>query len=52
MLNASRAAALAALLLALPLLAPAHERDTTQPEDRLVDKFTRFAGSRPTPSRW
>src|SRR5262245_24144103 len=46
MLNASRAAALAALLLALPLLSPAHERDTTQPEDRLVDKFTRFAGSK------
>jgi hypothetical protein len=45
MLNARRAAVLATLLFALPLLAPAHERDTTQPEDRLVDKFTRFAGS-------
>ena len=46
MLNASRAAMLAAVLFGLPLLAPAHERDTTQPEDRLVDKFTRFAGSK------
>jgi len=46
MLNASRAAMLAALLFALPLVAPAHERDATQPEDRLVDKFTRFAGSK------
>jgi hypothetical protein len=46
MLNASRAAVLAALLSTLPLLAPAHERDTAQAEDRLVDKFTRFAGSK------
>ena len=46
MLNASRAAVLAALLLALPLLAPAHERDAGQADDRLVDKFARFAGSR------
>jgi hypothetical protein len=46
MMKASRAAAVATLLLALPLLAPAHERDTAQPEDRLVDKFTRFAGSK------
>ena len=46
MLNASRAAQLAALLLALPLLAPAHERDAGQADDRLVDKFARFAGSR------
>jgi hypothetical protein len=45
MMNASRAAMLAAFLIALPLVAPAHEKDTTQPEDRLVDKFTRFAGS-------
>jgi len=41
-----RAAVLAAFLFALPLVAPAHERDATQPEDRLVDKFTRFAGSK------
>ncbi len=46
MLNASRAAVLAALLLALPLLAPAHERDAGQADDRLVDKFARFAGSK------
>ena len=46
MVNASRAAMLAAFLFALPLAAPAHEKDTTQPEDRLVDKFTRFAGSK------
>lgn len=45
MLNPS-AAVLAALLFALPLLAPAHERDAGQADDRLVDKFTRFAGSR------
>lgn len=45
MLNASRAAAVAALLFALPLVAPAHERDAGQADDRLVDKFTRFAGS-------
>lgn len=46
MLNAQRAAVLAAFLIALPLLAPAHERDVGQPDDRLVDKFARFAGSR------
>jgi hypothetical protein len=46
MLNASRATVLAAVLFAQPLLAPAHERDASEPEDRLVDKFTRFAGSR------
>jgi len=46
MLNAQRAAVLAAFLIALPLLAPAHERDAGQPDDRLVDKFARFAGSR------
>src|SRR5262249_8091934 len=46
MVNASRAAMLAAFLFALPLVAPAHEKDTTQPEDRVVDKFTRFAGSK------
>jgi len=46
MLNASRAAAVAALLFALPLVAPAHERDAGQADDRLVDKFTRFAGSK------
>ena len=46
MLNPSRAAMLAALLFMLPLLAPAHERDAGQADDRLVDKFTRFAGSR------
>jgi hypothetical protein len=45
-LNAQRAAVLAAFLFAQPLLAPAHERDASEPEDRLVDKFTRFAGSR------
>jgi hypothetical protein len=46
MLNAQRAAVLAALLFALPILAPAHERDAGQADDRLVDKFTRFAGSK------
>src|SRR6185503_10019817 len=46
MLNASRAAVLAAFLFALPLAAPAHERDAGQADDRLVDKFARFAGSR------
>jgi hypothetical protein len=46
MLNASRAAVVAALLFALPLVAPAHERDAGQADDRLVDKFTRFAGSK------
>jgi len=46
MLNASRAAVLAALLFALPLIAPAHERDAGQADERLVDKFTRFAGSK------
>jgi hypothetical protein len=46
MLNAHRAAVLAALLFALPLLAPAHERDAGQADDRLVDRFARFAGSR------
>jgi hypothetical protein len=47
MLNApARAAFLASLLLTLPLLAPAHERDAGQADDRLVDKFSRFAGSR------
>jgi len=45
MLNAQRAAVLAAILFA-PLLAPAHERDAGQADDRLVDKFSRFAGSR------
>ena len=46
MLNAQRAAVLAAFLFALPLVAPAHERDAGQADDRLVDKFARFAGSR------
>ncbi|HJY76626.1 MAG TPA: hypothetical protein VKE95_08335 [Burkholderiales bacterium] len=46
MVNASRAAVLAAFLFALPLVAPAHEKDSIPPEDRLVDKFTRFAGSK------
>jgi hypothetical protein len=46
MANAQRAAVLAALLFSLPLLAPAHERDPGQADDRLVDKFARFAGSR------
>ena len=46
MLNASRAAVVAAFLFALPLVAPAHERDAGQADDRLVDKFTRFAGSK------
>jgi len=46
MLNAQRAAVLAALLFALPLVAPAHERDAGQADDRLVDKFARFAGSK------
>jgi len=45
MLNAQRAAVLAAFLFA-PLLAPAHERDAGQADDRLVDKFARFAGSK------
>src|SRR5262245_57086056 len=46
MLNAPRAAVLATLLFTLPLVAPAHERDARDAEDRLVDKFTRFAGSK------
>jgi len=46
MLNAQRAALLAAFLFALPLVAPAHERDASQADDRLVDKFARFAGSK------
>src|SRR5262245_9926484 len=47
MLNAPvRAALLASILFGLPLAAPAHQKDTVQPEDRLVDKFTRFAGSK------
>jgi hypothetical protein len=46
MKNAQRAAVLAAFLFALPLIAPAHERDAGQADDRLVDKFTRFAGSK------
>ena len=46
MLNTHRAAVLAALLFALPLLAPAHERDAGQADDRLVDRFARFAGSK------
>src|SRR3954470_6457310 len=46
MLNAQRAAVLAALLFALPLVAPAHERDAGQADDRLVDQFARFAGSK------
>jgi hypothetical protein len=45
MLNAPvRAALLASLLFGLPLAAPAHQKD--QADDRLVDKFTRFAGSK------
>lgn len=44
--NASRAAVVAAFLFALPLLAPAHEREASQADERLVDKFTRFAGSK------
>jgi hypothetical protein len=45
-LNArARAPLLAALFLALPFAAPAHERDGGQADDRLVDKYTRFAGS-------
>jgi hypothetical protein len=43
---AAHTAWLAALLFALPLLAPAHERDAGQADDRLVDRFSRFAGSR------
>jgi hypothetical protein len=47
MLNApTRAALLAALLLAAPLTVPAHEKDAGQADDRLVDKFARFAGSK------
>ena len=46
MLITSRAAVLAAALFALPLLAPAHERDAGQADDRLVDQFGRFAGSK------
>lgn len=40
------AVVLAALLFALPLAAPAHESSGGQADDRLVDKFSRFAGSR------
>jgi hypothetical protein len=46
MLNAPRAVLLASLLFGLPLTAPAHERDAGQADDRLVDQFTRFAGSK------
>jgi hypothetical protein len=47
MLNApARAALLASLLFTLPLVAPAHEKDAGQADDRLVDKFARFAGSK------
>ena len=47
MLNAHvRAALLASLLFGLPLAAPAHQKDAGQANDRLVDKFTRFAGSK------
>src|SRR3954465_9647258 len=46
MLNAQRAALLAVFLFALPLVAPAHERDASQADDRLGDKFARFAGSK------
>jgi hypothetical protein len=47
MLNAPvRAALLASLLFGLPLAAPAHQKDAGQADDRLVDKFTRFAGSK------
>ena len=47
MLNTpARAAFLASLLFTLPLVAQAHERDAGQADDRLVDKFSRFAGSR------
>jgi hypothetical protein len=47
MLNAHvRAALLASLLFGLPLAAPAHQKDAGQADDRLVDKFTRFAGSK------
>ena len=46
MLNAPRAVLLASLLFALPLTAPAHQKDAGQADDRLVDKFTRFAGSK------
>ena len=47
MLNAPvRAALLASLLFALPLTAPAHQKDAGQADDRLVDQFTRFAGSK------
>jgi hypothetical protein len=46
MLNALRAVLLASLLFALPLTAPAHQKDTGQADDRLVEQFTRFAGSK------
>lgn len=47
MLNApARAVLLAALLFTLPLAAFATEKDGGQADDRLVDKFTRFAGSK------
>ena len=47
MLNAPvRAALLASLLFALPLTAPAHQKDAGQADDRLVEQFTRFAGSK------
>jgi hypothetical protein len=39
------AALLAALVLALPLAAFAHDRQAGHADDRLVDKYARFAGS-------
>jgi hypothetical protein len=46
MIKARARALLAALLLALPLAAPANETRGGHADDRLVDKFSRFAGSR------
>jgi len=46
MLKAPRAVLLASLLFALPLTAPAHQKDAGQADDRLVEQFTRFAGSK------
>jgi hypothetical protein len=44
--NTPRAVLLASLLFALPLTAPAHQKDAGQADDRLVEQFTRFAGSK------
>ena len=42
----ARGALLAAFLLAAPFAVPAHEKDAGRADDRLVERFTRFAGSK------